>query len=88
VRAVPAVYISVVRLIGRDRGFPHPIVHLCYRDAGHNSAGVPGAPVVTEARRHPLTGRRYSFGGTRAGNAHARADSWPRVVACLRDALG
>jgi hypothetical protein len=55
---------------------------------GHTSAGVPGTPVVMEARRHPLTGGRYSFGGTRAGNAHARADSWPRVVAFLRDALG
>ena len=49
---------------------------------------VPGTPVVTEVRRHPLTGGSYSFGGTRAGNALARADSWPRVVAFLRDALG
>ena len=72
----------------RDRGFPYPVVHLCYRDGGHICAGVPGTPVVTEVRNHPLTGGRYSFGGTRAGNARARADSWPRVVAFLRDALG
>src|SRR5215470_8132738 len=72
----------------RDRGFGHPMVHLRYRDGGHTCAGVPGTPVVTEARRHPLTGASYSFGGTRAGNARARADSWPRVVAFLRDALG
>lgn len=72
----------------RDHGFAHPIVHLRYRDGGHTSAGVPGTPVVTEVRRHPLTGASYSFGGTRAGNAHARADSWPRVVAFLREALG
>jgi dienelactone hydrolase len=84
--ATPMTRIAEQR--ARDRGFPHPIVHLCYRDGGHTSAGVPGTPVVTEARRHPLTGGSYSFGGTRAGNAHARADSWPRLVAFLRAALG
>jgi hypothetical protein len=114
---VRAVYISVVRLIGRDRELAALRVLLDRAaagaggvlvmygppgagrtaladaaagegDGGHTSAGVPGTPVVTEARRHPLTGASYSFGGTRAGNAHARADSWPRVVAFLREALG
>jgi len=51
-------------------------------------AGQPLRSAPIEARSHPLTGGRYSFGGTRAGNARARADSWPRVVAFLRDALG
>ncbi len=69
----------------RDRGFRYPLVHLRYRDGGHVCAGVPGTPVATEVKHHPLTGGRYSFGGTRAGNAAARADSWPRVVAFLRD---
>jgi dienelactone hydrolase len=78
--AVAAFAPSGVSWAGLDAGGP--------RDGGHTSAGVPGTPVVTEARRHPLTGASYSFGGTRAGNAHARADSWPRVVAFLRDALG
>jgi dienelactone hydrolase len=68
----------------RDRGFRHPLVHLRYRDGGHICAGVPGTPVATEVKHHPLTGGRYSFGGTRAANARARADSWPRVVAFLR----
>jgi dienelactone hydrolase len=84
--ATPLARIAEQR--ARDRGFPHPMVHLRYRDGGHTCTGVPGTPVVTEVRNHPLTGGRYSFGGTRAGNAHARADSWPRVVAFLRDALG
>jgi dienelactone hydrolase len=84
--ATPMTRIAEQR--ARDRGFRHPMVHLSYRDGGHTSAGVPGTPVVTEARRHPLTGASYSFGGTRAGNARARADSWPRVAAFLRDALG
>ena len=84
--ATPMTRIAEQR--ARDRGFPHPMVHLSYRDGGHTCTGVPGTPVVTEVRNHPLTGGRYSFGGTRAGNAHARADSWPRVVAFLREALG
>jgi dienelactone hydrolase len=71
----------------RDRGFGHQLVHLRYRDGGHACAGVPGTPVVIEAPPHPLTGVRYSFGGTRAGNARARAGSWPRVIAFLHDAL-
>ncbi len=70
----------------RDRGFGHPLVHLHYRDGGHACAGIPGTPVAVEVRHHPLTGGRYSLGGTRVGNARARADSWPRVVALLRDA--
>jgi len=84
--ATPMTRIAEQR--ARDHGFRHQMVHLSYRDGGHTAAGVPGTPVVTEARRHPLTGASYSFGGTRAGNARARADSWPRVVAFLRDALG
>jgi dienelactone hydrolase len=69
----------------RDRGFRHPLVHLRYHDGGHICSGVPGTPVATEVKHHPLTGGRYSFGGTWASNASARADSWPRVVAFLRD---
>lgn len=69
-----------------EHGLPHPVVHLCYPDAGHVCAGVPGTPIMTEVR-HPITGGFYSFGGTRAGNARARADSWPQVLAFLRTAL-
>ena len=83
--ATPMTQIAEQR--ARDRGFRHALVHLRYRDGGHVCAGTPGTPVVTDVRHHPLTGGCYSFGGTRAGNAHARADSWPRVVAFLRDTL-
>jgi len=34
-----------------------------------------------------MTGCYYSFGGTRAGNAAARAHSWPQVIAFLHNAL-
>jgi hypothetical protein len=62
------------------------VTHLVYEEAGHTCVGLPGVPSVVEVR-HPLTGGHYSFGGTRASNAHARADSWPRIVDFLRGAL-
>jgi dienelactone hydrolase len=67
--------------------FAHRIVHLRYPDAGHSCFGVPGTPVFTETGPHPLTGVSYALGGTRAANAAARADSWPRCLAFLADAL-
>lgn len=69
-----------------ERGLRHRVTHLHYPDAGHTGAGVPDAPGETEVH-HPLTGVTYALGGTRAGNAAARADSWPRVVGFLREAL-
>jgi len=67
-------------------GLAPQVRHLRYPAAGHVCAGVPGTPVITEIR-HPVTGGYYSFGGTRAGNAAARAHSWPQVVAFLHKAL-
>jgi len=67
-----------------ERGFPHQLTHLRYPDAGHLCGGVPGTPVATQIR-HPLTRQTYSLGGTPAANAHARADSWPRVLQILRN---
>lgn len=61
--------------------------HLRYAEAGHTGPGVPGVPVATETD-HPFTGEHYSFGGTVAGCAAARADSWPKVVEFLRNELG
>jgi dienelactone hydrolase len=77
--------ISVRRAARHD--FGHAVVHLRYPEAGHTCFGVPGTPVVTESGAHPLTGGSYAFGGTRAANAAARADCWPRVVGFLADAL-
>ena len=65
-----------------ERGFTHDLTHLRYPGAGHLCGGVPGTPAVTESR-HPVTGQVYSFGGSPAANAQARADSWPRVLQFL-----
>ena len=65
-----------------QRGFTHDLTHLRYPGAGHLCVGVPGTPAVTESR-HPVTGQVYSFGGSQALNARARADSWPRVIQFL-----
>jgi dienelactone hydrolase len=65
-----------------DRGFPHEIIHLHYRDAGHAGPGVPGVAGETEVR-HPLTGTTYALGGTTQGNTAARNSSWPQVVSFL-----
>jgi dienelactone hydrolase len=69
----------------REHGFVQ-LSHLVYEDAGHVCAGIPGVPVITEVH-HPVTGGHYSFGGSRAANARARSDSWPRVLTFLRTAL-
>lgn len=62
------------------------LTHLRYPGSGHTAPGPPGVPVFTETI-HPLTRERYLFGGTASGCAAARADSWPKVVQFLRDAL-
>jgi hypothetical protein len=76
---------ELVRHRAADHGFAHPITHLRYPGAGDQSAGVPGIPIPPSVQ-HPLNGRRYSFGGTFATNARARIDSWPHIIAFLREA--
>ena len=63
----------------RKADAPSPIV-LRYKDAGH---GVMGPPFTDST----MAKRVSQLGGTAAGNAAARADSWPRIVAFLRAAL-
>lgn len=63
------------------RGGP-PVSILAYANAGHLVFGPPVAP------DDPFHRRLDALGGTVAGNAAARADSWPRVVRFLKAALG
>ncbi|PZO54375.1 MAG: acyl-CoA thioester hydrolase [Alphaproteobacteria bacterium] len=61
-----------------ERGGPQ--IHiLAYADAGHL---VFGPPI---ARDNAFYQRLDMLGGTVEGNAAARADSWPRIVAFLRE---
>jgi dienelactone hydrolase len=70
----------------RAHAHPYPVAHLRYPDAGH-MIGPAGLPATVTVILHPLRGARLALGGTPAGNAAAAADSWPRALAFLRDAL-
>jgi len=54
---------------------------LAYPEAGHFSIGLP------VAEDHPGYERLAEFGGDPAGNAAARADGWPRIVAFFESRL-
>ena len=54
---------------------------LAYADAGH---AVFGPPMATSDPRY---GRMAAFGGTTAGNAAARRNGWPKVLAFLHGQL-
>ncbi|MBX9575647.1 MAG: hypothetical protein K2X07_08415 [Caulobacteraceae bacterium] len=62
----------------QEQGGP-PVVILGYGDAGHF---VFGPPISSESSFYSQLGM---FGGSAAGNASAREDSWPRAVDFLRE---
>jgi dienelactone hydrolase len=70
----------------RDRRFAHRVQHLSYPGAGH---GIGWPHVVTTATRfkHPVSGEDIDLGGSAAATARASRDSWPRVLAFLREGL-
>jgi pimeloyl-ACP methyl ester carboxylesterase len=65
---------------------PYPDQHLSYAGAGH-MIGFPYVPSTIHSSLHALTGHLFAFGGNPAATAHAKADSWPRVLAFLEEAL-
>jgi dienelactone hydrolase len=75
------------RIVARLRrhNFAYPIEHKAYAGAGH-AIGRPyvATPDVAIARRHPITGRMVTPGGTPEGTALASEDSWRRVLAFLK----
>lgn len=71
----------------RRNQFAHPFVHLSYERAGHGIGRPFTSTVDVNNVRRPLTGRSMRLGGTPAGTAHARADSWPKVIAFLDENL-
>jgi dienelactone hydrolase len=71
----------------KQNHFTHAFTHLVYDNAGH-AIGRPFTPTTDIANvRHPLTGRIIHLGGTPAGTAHAREDSWPRTLSFLDEQL-
>ncbi len=72
--------IAMTRL--RQNNHPYEYEHLAYENAGH-FIGVPYRPTRGHFAIHPVSGERFSVGGTPQGTAHASADSWARVLAFL-----
>jgi dienelactone hydrolase len=64
---------------------PHRVEHLAYAGAGH-SFFLPHLPIATSGV-HPIEKKLYDYGGNPRDCAHARADSWPRLVAFLAESL-
>lgn len=71
----------------RRNHFAHAFQHLSYDHAGHGIGRPYESTVDVNNVRHPLTGRLMRLGGTPAGTARARADSWPKVLAFLDENL-
>ncbi|MEV0133290.1 acyl-CoA thioesterase/bile acid-CoA:amino acid N-acyltransferase family protein [Dactylosporangium sp. NPDC050688] len=59
---------------------PHQV--LVYPDAGHGVGSFPYLPAGV-AQSHPGSDFARSLGGTRAADAAARSDGWPKVLAFL-----
>ena len=59
--------------------FAYPFKHLTYDHAGH-AIGRPFTSTIETTAARPL-------GGTPEGNAHARADSWEKMLAFLKENL-
>lgn len=61
-------------------GFKRRHEHLSYADAGHGAMSPPSGDAGMRGRDN--------LGGTPEGNAAARADMWPKVLAFFADELG
>ena len=71
----------------RRNHFAFPVVSLVYDHAGHAITRPYTSTMDLDSRRHPISGRMIHAGGTPSGNAHARDDSWPRVLSFLDENL-
>lgn len=83
---LPAGAEIAVRRLAAHR-FPFPVEHLSYPDAGHLIFFPPYGPTTIRYLRHPVLKQVFNYGGTTAGDAFARADSWPKVLKFLRSNL-
>jgi hypothetical protein len=67
----------------KQHQFAFPVRHLSYDHAGHGIGRPYSTTMNLNAIHHPLTGRIIPMGGTPAGTAHAREDSWGELLAFL-----
>lgn len=80
------------KVIGRlhRSGFKYPTLWLKYDHAGHAITRPYTSTMGLDSRRHPVSGKAMHLGGTPAGTAKAREDSWRQMLAFvdqhLRDA--
>ncbi|HYM59303.1 MAG TPA: acyl-CoA thioesterase/bile acid-CoA:amino acid N-acyltransferase family protein [Thermoanaerobaculia bacterium] len=58
-----------------------------YDHAGHGIARPYTSTMELNSRRHPLTGKTVHLGGTPAGTAKAREDSWRQMLAFVDEHL-
>ena len=71
----------------RRNRFAFPFESLVYDRAGHAITRPFTSTMDLNSRRHPLTGRVVHLGGTAAGTARAREDSWKKVLEFVADNL-
>ncbi len=76
--------IAVARLRAYEHAFP--VEHLAADAAGHLIM-PPYRVTSMTAMIHPALKMKLSLGGTAAGAARANAESWPRVLSFLEQAL-
>lgn len=65
---------------------PFAFMHLAYEGAGHSISVPYLATTMGITTLHPVTKARYALGGSPQANAHAAADSWPKVLGFLEQA--
>ena len=71
----------------RRYGFAHPYASLVYDHTGHGIGRPYTSTMEISAQRHPLTGRIIHSGGTPAGTAKAREDSWRQLITFVNQHL-
>jgi dienelactone hydrolase len=64
----------------RRSNFAYPMLSLTYDHAGHGITRPHTSTMELNSRRHPISGRLVQMGGTPAGTAKAREDSWRQLL--------
>lgn len=83
----PSTALSEIAIQRLDsHSHPYPYEHLAYENAGH-IISIPSQPTADWDIFKVMPGVTLKAGGTAPGNAHAAADSWPRVLEFLAEGL-